>query len=358
MRRFRPFYVGAKTVPGLDIPEESSWIANRGGVSGFARELRFRFAGPGHDCIEQLQKLNPRIIHAHFGADACEAVPLARSLNLPLIATFHGYDATRSDEGLKLTREGRTYIRHRSRLRDNGDLFIAVSDFIAKKVVEMGLPEEKLRVHYIGVDLNQFQLPAAFSPEKRVLFVGRLVEKKGCAFLIDAMAEVQKQVPDAELIVIGDGAERPTLEARAQRSLRNYKFLGAQSPEAVTKWMQTSTVFCVPSITATDGDTEGFGIVFAEAHACGLPVVTFASGGTSEAVEHGVTGFLGAERDSRFLAEAVLKLLKNPDMLLAFRHAARRRTEEKFDLQKQTAGLERIYEDVIASRNKASRSIQ
>jgi colanic acid/amylovoran biosynthesis glycosyltransferase len=358
MRTFRPFYVGAKTVPGLDIPTESSWIANRGGVAGFARELRFRFVGPSHDCLTQLQRLQPKLIHAHFGADACEAVPLARTLKLPLIATFHGYDATRTDEGLAQTREGRTYIRHRSRLSNSADLFIAVSDFIGKKVAAMGLPEEKIRVQYIGVDLNQFQLPAAFTTDKRVLFVGRLVEKKGCSFLIDAMAEVQAQVPDAELVIIGDGPQRAALEASAQQSLRNFKFLGAQPPAAVTKWMQTSSVFCVPSITATDGDAEGLPIVFAEAHACGLPVVSFASGGTSEAVAHGVTGFLGEERNSSFLAESLLQLLKNSDLLQSFRHAARHRAEEKFDLQKQTAGLERIYEDVIASHNKSKRVVQ
>jgi colanic acid/amylovoran biosynthesis glycosyltransferase len=358
MRTFRPFYVGAKTVPGLDIPTESSWIANRGGMAGFARELRFRFVGPSHDCVTQLQRLKPKLIHAHFGADACEAVPLAQTLNLPLIATFHGYDATRTDEGLAQTREGRTYLKHRSRLHHSADLLIAVSDFIGKKVAEMGFPQEKIRVQYIGVDLNQFRPPETFSTEKRVLFVARLVEKKGCSFLVDAMADVQAQVPDAELVIVGDGPERATLEARAQQSLRNFKFLGAQPPAAVTKWMQTSTVFCVPSITATDGDAEGLPIVFAEAHACGLPVVSFESGGTAEAVAHGVTGFLGAERDSRFLAESLLQLLTNPSLLQTFRHSARQRAEEKFDLQKQTAGLERIYEDVIASHNKSPRTIQ
>ncbi len=357
MRTFRPFYVGAKTIPGLELPPESSWIANRGGFAGLARELRFRFLGPSSDCRQRLAALNPKLIHAHFGADACEAIPLAKMLNLPLIATFHGYDATQTDEGLKKNFEGRMYLKHRPRLYRNADLFIAVSEFIASKVAAMGLPREKIRVQYIGVDVNHFRPPVTFAKDRKVLFVGRLVEKKGCSFLINAMAEIQKELPDVELIIIGDGPQREALETQAKQSLSKYQFLGVQAPASVMKWMQTASVFCVPSITATDGDAEGLPIVFAEAQACGLPVVSFASGGTTEAVANGETGFLGPERDWHHLCEKLLLLLKNPDLLERFRHAGRKRAEEKFDLQKQTAGLERIYEEVIASREASKAKV-
>jgi colanic acid/amylovoran biosynthesis glycosyltransferase len=232
-------------------------------------------------------------------------------------------------------------------------LFIAVSQFIAGKVAQMGLPQEKIRVQYIGVDLNRFQPALNLQKTRQVLFVGRLVEKKGCSYLIQAMAEVQKLLPDVELVIIGDGPERQTLEAQAHQSLRKYRFLGVQPPDAVTKWMQTVSVFCVPSITATDGDAEGLPIVFAEANACGLPVVSFESGGTSEAVAHGRTGFLSQEKDWRKLTEYLLLLLQNDELLKQFSTAGRERAEEKFDLQKQTAGLERIYEEVI-EKHRAS----
>lgn len=358
LKKFRPFYVGIKRVPGLDLSAESTWVASQGGLAGLARELRFRFLGPGLDCRTRLSDLHPKLIHAHFGADACEAIPLAKMLDLPLIATFHGYDATRNDEGLRQTRHGRTYLRHRPQLYKHADLFLAVSEFISKRVREQGFPAEKVRVQYIGVDLEQFRPANGQVRERQVLFVGRLVEKKGCSFLIDAMSEIQKVLPDVELIVIGDGPERQNLEAQAKRFLRKYRFLGVQPPADVRKWMQKASIFCVPSITALDGDAEGLPIVFAEANACGLPVVSFESGGTGEAVAHGETGFLSPERDWRQLTEHLLLLLKNQPLLEQFSRAGRLRAEQKFDLQKQTVGLEKIYEEVVSSHKLAKTRVQ
>jgi colanic acid/amylovoran biosynthesis glycosyltransferase len=353
MKAFKPFYVGIRKIAGLELPAESSWIANHGGPAGLGHEMRFRFLGPSANCVTRLTSLRPKLIHAHFGADACEAIPLANALSLPLIATFHGYDATCSDQGLRQNRHGRTYLRNRHLLHKKASLFIAVSEYIAKRVKEQGIPSEKIRVHYIGVDVGYFR-PADDSVRKRtVLFVGRLVEKKGCSFLLKAMSEVENALPDVDVVVIGDGPERENLEKQAQQSLRKYRFLGVQSPSAVKEWMQKASVLCVPSVTAANGDVEGLGMVFAEANACGLPVVTFASGGTEEAIAHGETGFLAPERDWRQLSEYLLLLFRNKDLLKQFSAAGRHRAMQRFDLQKQTAGLERIYEEVIASHRAA-----
>ena len=79
------------------------------------------------------------------------------------------------------------------------------------------------------------------------------------------MSEVQKQLPEAELVVIGDGNQRQMLEAEAQKTLRNFKFLGAQPALVIQEWMKKAKLFCVPSVTAANGHLEGFGLVFAEA---------------------------------------------------------------------------------------------
>jgi colanic acid/amylovoran biosynthesis glycosyltransferase len=350
METFRPFFVGLRKVRGLELPKECTWIANEGGVRGALRELRFRFFGPGPDCTVGLRQLNPKLIHAHFGPDACEAIPLASQLNIPLVATFHGYDATMTDAGLSQTLHGRFYLRRRPKLHENVSLYIAVSDFIRGRIEQQGFPADRILVHYIGVDLDQFRPPANQRRSQHVLFVARLVEKKGCRFLIKAMSAVQSVLPDAELIIIGDGEERKGLESEARRQLKRYRFLGSQSPEAVREWMQKATVFCVPSVTASSGDAEGFGIVFAESQASGLPVVSFASGGINEAVAHQETGFLAPEGDWQKLAEYILALLQSPDLWDQFSRAGRRRVDQKFNLHKQTAKLEEIYEQVIAAR--------
>ncbi len=183
--------------------------------------------GSNQDCVRRLRELQPKLIHAHFGPDACEAIPLGTSLGTPLIATFHGYDATLSDRGFRESKNGRRYLQQRSKLQGNVTLFLAVSDFIRKRLQLQDFPMERTRVHYIGVDLEKFKPPQRNERTSQVLFVARLVEKKGCTYLIKAMSEVQKQLPEAELVVIGDGDQRQMLEAEAQKTLRNFKFLGA-----------------------------------------------------------------------------------------------------------------------------------
>jgi glycosyltransferase involved in cell wall biosynthesis len=101
------------------------------------------------------------------------------------------------------------------------------------------------------------------------------------------------------------------------------------------------------SIVAKAGDTETFGMVFAEAQAMGLPVASFAVGGIPEAVEHGVTGLLAPERDTDALANNIVTLLTDGSMWRRFSTAGQERVKRLFDLAKQTAKLEQIYDEVI-----------
>ncbi len=351
LKRYVPYYVGVRHVPGLELPPASMWAANQGGLAGMLQELRFTRIGPSRRCTKQLAALKPALMHAHFGPDGAEAMRLASALNLPLVVTYHGYDATFTDAAMAGSRQGRRYLRARSSMAGAVSQFVAVSHFIRKRMEQQGIPAEKILVHSIGVDTALFARPAVREPASRVLFTGRLTEKKGCAFLIRAMAAVQSVLPDAELIIIGDGDERPQLERQAQASLRNYSFLGRRSPTEVREWMQSSTIFSMPSITAANGDSEGFGIVLAEAQACGTPVVSFASGGIPEAVAHNQTGLLAPERDWQQLAKYLLLLLERRDIWDEFSHAARLHVESHFDLCKQTAMLEDVYAHVCSTHS-------
>jgi glycosyltransferase involved in cell wall biosynthesis len=158
----------------------------------------------------------------------------------------------------------------RPQLQAQGALFIAVSEFIRKRLLKLGFPRERIVVHYIGVDTEAFRPNESVERLPVVLFVARLVEKKGCSFLLKAMALVRVVVPNVELVIIGDGPESQQLKREADTLLPGVQFLGAQPPHVVKQWMQRAAVFCVPSITATNGDSEGFGLVFAEAQACEL----------------------------------------------------------------------------------------
>lgn len=345
LRRYTPYYIGSRQVRGLTTPSDRTFALNRFGRLGAILEVPFKVFGAPWQFGNHLRRIRPSLIHAHFGPDGALALPIARALGVPMIVTFHGFDATMREAVIR-SRVHRRYLRRRSDLQKSVPRFIAVSDFIKRCMIRQGYPAERIIVHYIGIDVRQFQPNLDAERHPVVLFVGRLVEKKGCEHLIEAMAKVCAENPDVELVIIGDGPLRDRLEAIARSTRVRHRFLGVQPPAVVKDWMNRSRVFCVPSITAASGDAEGFGMVFAEAQAMGLPVVSSFSGGIPEAVAHGETGFLAQERASDELATYILKLLRDDDTWREFSIAGRRRVEERFDLWRQTALLEEIYHEV------------
>jgi colanic acid/amylovoran biosynthesis glycosyltransferase len=350
MQQFSPYFVGWRRMAGIELPAETSWTVDGGGLRGKLRELRFRYAGPSTEQLARLRARAPRLVYAHFAPDAYAAMQLADRLGVPLVTALHGFDVTMTDQAIGATRLGREYLRGRAALQKMGALFLACSAFVRGRALELGYPAERTLVHSIGADIETFQPPAARLRQKIVLFVGRLVEKKDCGSLIDAMAEVGRHCPAAELVVIGGGPLLPHYEALAAALGVRCRFLGTQPSSVVRDWMALAAVFCVPSVVAASGDAEGFGMVFIEAQAMGLPVVSTFSGGIPEAVRHGETGLLVKERDPRGLAQAILRLLEGDELWQRFSLAGRRNVENHFNLAWQTARLEKVFERLLAER--------
>ena len=117
-----------------------------------------------------------------------------------------------------------------------------------------------------------------------------MVEKKGANILIEAFARVRKQIENAELVMVGDGPLLAEFKQLAQQLRVPVTFTGTLSSDQVKQQIDEARVFCLPSVTATNGDAEGFGLVLLEAQACGVPVVTSARGGATEGIKDGVTG--------------------------------------------------------------------
>ena len=343
LSRFNGIYSGCRLVGGIDLWDSPAIVVNQSAF-GRVEEVIFRSTGWAPRLAAKLKKYSPVLLHAHFVPDGATALPLTRQMNIPLVVTFHGYDASLSSESFRESRWGRRYLRDRNILKREAAGFIAVSDFVAVKLRAQGFPAEKIQTHYIGVDTAKFTPDPKIKRDNTVLFVGRLVEKKGCELLIRAMESVQAQMPNAELVIIGDGPLRETLEQQAKASLCRFRFLGAQPQESIGSWMKQARVMCTPSIVATSGDAEGFGIVFIEAQASGLPVVSFASGGIPEAVAHEECGYLAEEKDWRQLAYYIATLLQHNDLWERFSRAGQERVRQCFDLKKQTVKLEAIYD--------------
>jgi glycosyltransferase involved in cell wall biosynthesis len=346
---FEPIFVGSRIISkGHGLSEGKVFTENSGGLYGIFKEAIYKTNFKQHSCLSELSWLSPKLVHSHFGPDGVFGNRIATSLNIPSIITYHGYDvATKDNFARKSFFAHRLYIKEREKLKASTRKFIAVSDFIKNLLLEQGFPSNKVITHYIGIDTSKFSVDESIRREPIVLFVGRLVDKKGCEYLIRAMADVQLVFPDVELVIIGDGHLRNDLEKQASKNLKKYRFLGSQSSEVVKAWMNKAQVFSVPSIVAKSGDAEAFGIVFAEAQAMRLPVVSFRSGGIPEAISHGETGFLTPERDWQELARYIILLLGNFSLLNQFGNAGRTRVKSFFDIKKQTNILENIYKEVI-----------
>jgi len=343
LRNFEPVYAGSRRVAGLDLRGQNICTINRGNQRDRILELGFKLFGYAPDFARRLGAFRPVLLHAHYGSNGLRVLPLASKLGIPLIVTFHGSDATVLDLRHQNVRLGfRHYVLNKQKLIKSNAWFLAVSKFIRRKLLEQGFPEEKVLVHYTGVDTKKFH-PASTEAAPVILFVGRMEESKGAEFLIRAAAEVQKELPEVELVLLGDGSLRAGLEQLAKQSLRRYQFLGFRTSEEVREWMNRASLICVPSITRLSGEEEGFGMVCAEAQAVGKPVVAFASGGISEVVAHAETGFLASEGDWRAMAKYVLVLLRDAQLRQGFGVAGRERVLREFDLELRTRALEEIY---------------
>jgi glycosyltransferase involved in cell wall biosynthesis len=231
-----------------------------------------------------------------------------------------------------------------------GSRFLCVSEFIRQQALKKGFPAEKLLLHYTGVDTNFFAPDRAIARAPVVLFVGRLNPAKGLEYLIHAMASIQRVIPIAKLVVIGEGPQRSELEGLAGANIDNFIFLGVQPPAVVKYWMNRAKVFSSPCYV-TSTDQEGFGMTFAEAQAMGLPVVSCSIGGIPEAVAHDQSGFLVPQRDWEALVPKLLLLLQNQDLWNTFSEAGMARVQKLFNIRTQATRLERTYESVLTGWN-------
>jgi len=318
---------------------------------GRVRELMFRYTGHGPSLLRAGRKLGPSLIHAHFAFDGGDCLPLAESLQAPLIVTLYGWDVTTTDDALRKTWSGRRFLALRPRLQKTASMFLCVSNFIREQALKQGYPAEKLVVHHLGVDTTRLVPAPVQMREPIVLFVARLVEKKGLTYLLRAMAARGGGGDQVTLVVIGEGPLRVQHEKEAAQLGVKCSFLGAQPNHVVHDWMRRAQVLALPSVRAKSGDREGLGVVLCEAFALGLPTVAFDSGGIQDAIREGC-GLLAQEGDFEDLARKLTLLLEDQGLRGEMAENARRNAVQNFDLAKQTEKLEQLYDRVTGDEAK------
>ncbi|WP_293935304.1 glycosyltransferase [Iodobacter sp.] len=299
---------------------------------------------------EKLADLN--LIHAHFGTNGVYALPIAKALDIPLIVTFHGYDATVSR--LQLMRHGGVsgmmYALNRHRLVGAADKIIVVSEFLKKKMLNLGFPEKLLEQHYIGADLQKFSVIPLEKRNLDVVCVARQVEAKGIRELILAFSKVCSYFPEARLRLVGDGPDRGlfTLLVGELKLTEKVVFEGALPHVQVANIVSHSAIAVLFSKKGKNGSEEAFGLSAIEASAAGLPVIVSRHGGLTETVQHNETGFIVEESNVDELAGSLKCLLDSAALRETLGNSGRSFVEKKFNLHHQTSLLEVIYKKVIS----------
>lgn len=350
LERYEPCFVGFERAQQIDVGRPVLL------ASGPAPKLLTTagFASP----FSGLEALGPSLVHAHFAVDGRFAVPIVRKLGLPLVVTLHGYDVQIADRAILMSGKyaEMAAVVGRSGLIKRASAFLCVSEAIKRRAIAKGFPEEKLVVHYLGVNTTALQ-PVPTEEPGLIVQVGRLVEKKGVRYLLEAMQTLKAREVDARAVIIGGGEQLEALAALA-RSLGvddRVSFKGATPHAETLDWMRRAAVIAAPSVTAANGDAEGLPIVVLEAGALGKPLIGFASSGIPEAVDSGRTGMLVPEREAGQLAAALETVLTNEALRRAQGEAARAAIVANFDIHVSTRRLERLYDEAIA-RHPARRA--
>ncbi|MCE4604743.1 MAG: glycosyltransferase family 4 protein [Aeropyrum sp.] len=291
------------------------------------------------DLRRELSALEPDVVHSHhiFTLTSLMALKTAKELGKPRVATNHsiyfGYDKTgfwRLASFLLPTRY----------LLPNAQAVISVSraaDSMVESIVD-GLVDRYIIPN--GVDTERFRPSEPEDPEPTVVFVGRLVWRKGVHVLVRAFRSVVREFRDAKLVIVGKGEMEPLLRVMAKRYdiEDNVRMLGVVPEAEKPRIYSRGWVASVPSIA-----NESFGIVALEAMACGKPVVASRHGGLKDIVVDGVSGRLVKPGSSRELAQALIELLGDESLRRRMGAEARRLAEEIYDWKRLAPKILKIY---------------
>lgn len=284
------------------------------------------------------------IINAHWmlpqGLAAVIAGYICRS-RAPLVCTLHGGDifGLNSSFATALKR----FVLSKS------SAVITVSRAMAEKVISLGVRSDKVHVIPMGVDLKSSFVP---SPERRnkksLLFVGRFVEKKGLAYLVEALPAVLQKHPEARLSIVGHGPGEAEIRQRlsALQISDRITFIGAVENAKLPGIYQSAEIVIFPSIIDAQGDTEGFGLVMVEALGCACAVIASDLPAIHDIILDNKTGLLVGQKNAAQLAEKIIYALDNPHIPARLGKQGRAYVLERYDWEITAEKYCRIFENL------------
>lgn len=278
-------------------------------------------------------------LHAHFATTATRVAALAAHLaQVPFTFTAHAKDIFHVDVS-----EGAL-----SGLAARAARVITVSDYnVSHLSKECGVPKEKIARIYNGLPLDSYRFhePGGDGRDGSIVAVGRLVEKKGFRYLIEACALLAQRGRAVPCTIIGGGECEDALRAQIQELDLGQlvQLVGPLSRAEVASAMARASVLAAPCVIGDDGNRDGLPTVLLEAMASGTPCIATDVTGIPEILRSGETGLLAKQGDSVSLAEAIERLLDDRELAVRCARAARARIEEDFDVERSAAALRREF---------------
>lgn len=225
----------------------------------------------------------------------------------------------------------------------------AISNYTAKEITEIAPTDIAIIPFGAAVAVSDQKLPIPKdSTIMNILFVGRLVERKGVKYLIEALEIVNKKIV-ADLTIVGEGGEKTNLESLAKEKKLEDKvnFTGKVTQSQLEDFYRKCDIFVLPAVTDSKGDTEGLGVVLLEAMSYHKPVVASALGGILDIVKNGENGFLVPEKDPVKLADAILQIIQQPELRNRFGEAGYNYANRNFSWEKIVSDIKKLYKEVL-----------
>lgn len=265
-----------------------------------------------------------------------------------LVTTFHGYDVS---SYIKLKNES-VY----DKLFRTGDAFTYNSEATKDKLIALGCNEDKMFKLPMGIPVEDFKFKRRnINPDSQIniLSVGRLVEMKGRKYAIEAISKLVNDYPNIKYYIVGNGPCLDTLKAQVNRlNLSSIiEFTGWVSSKKLMELYDKCHIFLHPSITASDGNQEGQGMVLIEAQAQGIPVIATRHNAFTETIIEDVTGFLVEEKNAMQISEKIKLIIEKPDIPQQMVFEARRHLEDLYCSKILNVILLSLYTRLIDGKN-------
>lgn len=363
-----PHYTGAKTHEHMDgvsvyrfryFFEKYERLAGATGILPTLKTNKFYFILVPFflvigflNLLKLLYKLRPDVVHSHWLIPQGFLTALAAKIfRTPFIVTVHGADLFALNNG---------YLRWLKVFTVNcADKITIVSTAMLNQAQREFPSRDNFVLIPMGVDSNLFKRPQRktdqlniYPQALRVLFVGRITEKKGVQYLIEAATHLKMKNIDFQITIVGDGELRKELQEYVEKSgIGNFvKFLGAKPNHELPYIYAKHDLFVGPSIRTSTGDTEGLGLTFVEAGMSGCVLIGTDVGGISDVIRDGKTGYLIPEKNSAAIAERITHVSQNRIAMQKLEEKCRKECVEKFDWQVISRQYSRLLMTIVNQR--------